>query len=202
MAFIQDPRLVWEWYDWRRGIIASKEPNPGHKVIAEWEELFPDFWLITQNIDGIHQQAGSQKVIELHGNIWKHRCVEENTIVENHDVPLHEIPPHCEKCGALLRPHVVWFGESLDGSILHKAFQLSSSCDVMFSVGTSAVVQPAASLPISAAEAGAKVIEINPDPTPLTGSADFSFRAKSGKFLPILNEELKKRQNKKKDGRP
>jgi NAD-dependent deacetylase len=199
MAFIQDPQLVWEWYDWRRGIIASKDPNAGHTVLTEWEDLFPDFSLITQNIDGLHQRAGSQNVIELHGNIWKHRCVEENTITENHDVPLGKIPPHCEKCGALMRPHVVWFGESLDGSILHKSFQLSSSCDVMFSIGTSAVVQPAASLPLSAKEAGAKVIEINPDPTPLTNTVDFSIRAKSGEFLPILNQELKKRMKQKEE---
>ena len=202
MAFIQDPKLVWEWYDWRRGIIASKEPNAGHSVLAEWEGLFSEFNLITQNIDGLHQRAGSQKVIELHGNIWKHRCVEENSIVENHDVPLKEIPPHCEKCGALLRPHVVWFGESLDGSILHKSFELSSHCDVIFSIGTSAVVQPAASLPFNAAEAGAKVIEINPDPTPLTGRADISVRAKSGEFLPLLNEEFQERLKKRKDELP
>jgi len=198
-AFIQDPGLVWEWYDWRRGIIASKKPNAGHKVLAEWEELFPNFALITQNIDGLHQRAGSKNVIELHGNIWKHRCIDEKTIIENHDVPLEEIPPHCKTCGALLRPHVVWFGESLDGSILQQSFLLSSSCDVMLSIGTSAVVQPAASLPLSAAEGGAKIIEINPDPTPLTDSADFSFRAKSGEFLPILDEELKRRMNKKKE---
>lgn len=198
-AFIQDPKLVWEWYDWRRGIIASKEPNAGHRVLAEWEELFSNFALITQNIDGLHQRAGSNNVIELHGNIWKHRCIEENTIIENHDVPLKKIPPYCEKCGALLRPHVVWFGESLDGSILHQSFLLSSSCDVMFSIGTSAVVQPAASIPLSAAEAGAKVIEINPDPTPLTGSADFSFRAKSGEFLPVLDEELRRRMKLEKE---
>ncbi len=198
-AFIQDPGLVWEWYDWRRGIIASKEPNPGHRVLAEWEYLFPNFALITQNIDGIHQRTGSKNVIELHGNIWKLRCTEENSLIENHDVPLAEIPPHCETCGALLRPHVVWFGENLDGSILRQSFLLSSSCDVMFSIGTSAVVQPAASLPLSAAEGGATVIEINPDPTPLTGSADFSFRAKSGEFLPILNEELRRRMNQKKE---
>ena len=196
-AFFQDPRLVWEWYDWRRGIIASKDPNMGHKVLAGWEEFFPEFALITQNIDGIHQRAGSQNVIELHGNIWNHRCVDENTIIENHDVPLKEIPPHCEKCGALMRPHVVWFGESLDASVLHKSFRLSSSCDVMFSIGTSAVVQPAASLPLSAAEAGAKVIEINPDPTPISGLVDFSFRAKSGELLPILDEELRSRAKKK-----
>jgi len=192
-AFIQDPRLVWEWYDWRRGIIASKEPNDGHKVLTEWETLFPNFALITQNIDGIHQRAGSKNVIELHGNIWKLRCTAENTITENHEVPLKESPPHCEACGALLRPHVVWFGESLDASILQHSFQLCATCDVVFLIGTSAVVQPAASLPLSAAERGAKIIEINPDPTPLTGIADFSFQAKSGEFLPVLNEELKKR---------
>lgn len=199
MAFIQDPHLVWEWYDWRRGIIASKEANDGHKVLVEWEALFPNFALITQNIDGLHQRAGSKNVIELHGNIWKLRCTSENTITENHDVPLEEIPPHCKTCGALLRPHVVWFGESLDGSILQQSFHLSATCDVMFSIGTSAVVQPAASLPLNAAERGAKIIEVNPDPTPLTGYADFSFRAKSGEFLPVLNDELKKRINQKKE---
>jgi NAD-dependent deacetylase len=199
MAFIQDPRLIWEWYDWRRGIIASKEPNDGHKVLVEWEALFPNFALITQNIDGLHQRAGSKNVIELHGNIWKQRCTSEKTLIENHDVPLEEIPPHCETCGALLRPHVVWFGESLDGSILQQSFHLSAACDVMFSIGTSAVVQPAASLPLSAAEHGAKIIEVNPDPTPLTDFADFSFRAKSGEFLPVLNDELKKRTHQKKE---
>lgn len=193
-AFIQDPKLVWEWYDWRRGIIASKEPNPGHKVLAAWENFFPRFALITQNIDGFHQRAGSRKVLELHGNIWKHRCIDENTIIENHDVPLKEIPPHCEKCGALLRPHVVWFGESLEGAVIHESFQLSAGCDVMFSVGTSAVVQPAASLPLSAVQAGAKLIEINPDPTPITSTADYSFRLRSGEFLPLLDEELQKRK--------
>lgn len=198
-AFIEDPKLVWEWYDWRRGIIGTKEPNPGHHVLASWEGLFSNFALITQNIDGLHQKAGSKNVIELHGNIWKQRCIEEQTIRENHDIPLKEIPPHCPTCGALLRPHVVWFGESLDGSILQQSFMLSSNCDVMLSIGTSAVVQPAASLPLSAAEAGAKLIEINPDPTPLTTYADFSFRAKSGELLPLLDAELRNRLQEKKE---
>ncbi len=196
-AFIEDPKLVWEWYDWRRGIIGAKKPNPGHDVLAAWEGLFPHFALITQNIDGLHQNAGSKNVIELHGNIWKQRCIEEQTINENHDIPLREIPPHCPLCGALLRPHVVWFGESLDGSVLQRSFLLSSNCDVMLVVGTSAVVQPAASLPLSAAEAGAKIIEINPDPTPLTAHADFSFRAKSGELLPFLDAELRKQLQKR-----
>jgi NAD-dependent deacetylase len=198
-AFIRDPRLVWEWYDWRRGIIGTKEPNPGHKVLATWEVLFANFALITQNIDGFHQKAGSKNVIELHGNIWKQRCIEDSSIVENHDIPLKEIPPHCETCGALLRPHVVWFGESLDGAILQKSFTLSSGCDVMLVIGTSAYVQPAASLPLNAAQAGATIIEINPDPTPLTEQADFSFRAKSGEFLPLMDAAIREKIKAKKE---
>jgi NAD-dependent deacetylase len=189
-AFMRDPRLVWEWYDWRRGIIGSKDFNPGHKVLADWEKLFPTFHVITQNIDGLHQKAGSFNILELHGNIWKLRCTEEGTIAENHSTPLGEIPPHCPDCGALLRPHVVWFGESLDSSVLQKAFALSSSCEVMFVVGTSAVVQPAASLPLSARESGAITVEVNPDPTPLTPYVDFSFRGKAGDILPAIDAKL------------
>lgn len=189
-AFIRDPRLVWEWYDWRRGIIGSKDFNPGHKVLASWEKLFPSFHVITQNIDGLHQQAGSSNILELHGNIWKLRCTGEGTITEDHRTPIGEIPPHCPDCGALLRPHVVWFGESLDAAIVQSAFALSSSCEVMFVIGTSAVVQPAASLPISASKAGATVVEINPDPTPITSYVDFSFRGKAGEILPKIDGEL------------
>lgn len=191
-AFSQDPKFVWEWYDWRRGIIGQKEPNPGHKVIARWEETFPTVSLITQNIDGLHQKAGSKNIWELHGNIWKLRCTEEGTITENYETPLKEIPPLCPNCGALLRPHVVWFGESLSPTILQKSIQLSSECDVMFVIGTSTVVQPAASLPFEASKAGAKIVEINLDPTPLSLYADFSIRGKSGEILPLIDEELKK----------
>jgi len=197
-AFTQNPELVWEFYEWRRGIIAEKAPNPGHEVLARWENVFPVFSLITQNIDGLHQKAGSTDMLELHGNIWKLRCTEEGTVSENHQTPLEEVPPLCPDCGAVLRPHVVWFGESLSPTVLHKAFQLSSECDVMFVVGTSALVQPAASLPLSAAEAGAKIVEINPDPTPLTPYADFSFRGKAGEILPLIDEELKKELQSKK----
>ena len=197
-AFAQNPELVWEFYEWRRGIIAEKKTNPGHKVLARWESVFPVFSLITQNIDGLHQKAGSTDMLELHGNIWKLRCTEEGTISENHETPLKKIPPICPDCGALLRPHVVWFGESLSPTVLQKAFQLSSECDVMFVIGTSALVQPAASLPLSAAETGAKIVEINPDPTPLTPYADFSFRGKAGEILPLIEEELKKELRSKK----
>ncbi len=189
-AFIRNPKLVWEWYDWRRGIIGSKEYNAGHEVLSRWEKLFPTFHVITQNIDGLHQKAGSRNILELHGNIWKLRCTKEETVIEDHSTPLNEFPPHCLDCGALLRPHVVWFGESLDASILQSAFALSSSCEVMFVVGTSAVVQPAASLPIAAANAGATVVEVNPDPTPLTPYVDYSFRGKAGEILPVIDGKL------------
>lgn len=187
-AFERDPALVWEWYNWRRGLMSRVEPNPGHKVLARWERLFPQFALITQNIDGLHRRAGSGNILELHGNIWKLRCTKEGSLTENFDFPLAKIPPRCHSCGALLRPHVVWFGEPLDSAILNKAFVLSSTCEVMLSIGTSALVHPAASLPLAAAEAGAKLVEINPDPTPLTSYADFSLRGKSGEILPLIDQ--------------
>ena len=190
-AFHSNPELVWEWYDWRRGLMGPKEPNPGHRVLARWEKTFPEFTLITQNIDGLHQKAGSVNILELHGNIWKMRCVQEGTIRENRDTPLREIPPLCPDCGHLMRPHVVWFGESLDMGILQQSSQLSSSCDAMFVIGTSAVVQPAASLPLAATQAGATVIEVNPEPTPLTPYVAFSFRGKSGEVLPAIDDKLR-----------
>jgi len=186
-AFARDPRLVWEWYDWRRGIIGACRPNPGHEVLARWEKRFPGFVLVTQNVDGLHRLAGSDRVLELHGNIWEMRCTVEGTVTENRDSPLSELPPHCPACGAPLRPNVVWFGEMLPAETLQEAYAASASCDLMFVVGTSAFVQPAGSLPLLAAERGAMIIEINPDITPLTESADFSFREKSGEILPMID---------------
>jgi NAD-dependent deacetylase len=194
MAFQHNPQLVWEWYDWRRQVMASKEPNAGHHVLAEWEKTFPDFALITQNIDGLHARAGSSNILELHGNIWKLRCTHEGTISKNFDAPLPEIPPRCPECGNLLRPHVVWFGESLDMGVLGQASRLSAGCDVMFVVGTSSVVQPAASLPLAALESGAAIVEVNPEETPLTSHAHFSFRGKAGEVLPKINDALKQTQ--------
>jgi NAD-dependent deacetylase len=192
-AFERDPKLVWEWYDWRRGLIAPAEPNAGHRVIAGWESLFGEMAVITQNVDGLHAKAGSQNVVELHGNIWKLRCAREGTVGEVRDNPLPHIPPVCPNCGSFLRPHIVWFGESLDPVVLGRAYELSESCQVMFVIGTSAVVHPAASLPYAAARAGAKIIEVNLEPTSLTPQADFFFPGKAGEILPVLDRRLRER---------
>jgi NAD-dependent deacetylase len=189
-AFARDPKLVWEWYDWRRSLIAKVEPNAGHAALAAWEGVFPRFAVITQNVDGLHARAGSRNLTELHGNIWKMRCTAEGTTREDHEVPLKMIPPKCPDCGALLRPHIVWFGEPLDPRDLDRAADLSRNCRVMFVVGTSAVVHPAAMLPALAADSGAVVVEVNPDPTPLTASADISFRGKAGDVLPLIARRL------------
>ncbi len=194
-AFERDPALVWEWYDWRRGIISAVAPNPAHFVLASWESFFPRFALVTQNIDGLHAKAGSRNLIELHGNIWKLRCTREHTVSEDFRTPLPRIPPLCPACGALLRPHVVWFGESLEPEVIAEAFRTSGASEVMLVVGTSAVVYPAASLPAAAAAAGALVAEINPDPTPLTPSLEISIRGKAGEVLPLVDRRLR-------DGRP
>lgn len=198
-AFADNPAMVWGWYDWRRGLIASKQPNPGHRVLTEWESIFPEFTLITQNIDGLHQKSGSHNVIELHGSIWKLRCLEEGIITENHDPHLEELPPRCPQCGALLRPHVVWFGEALDMNLLQTSIEQASESDVILVVGTSAAVYPAAAIPFSAAEAGARLVEINPEHTPLSEYADWSFRGKAGEVLPIINRHLEKISSPHKD---
>lgn len=189
-AFRRDPSLVWEWYDWRRGIIASKEPNAGHRTLVRWEGRFPYFVLITQNVDGLHRRAGSQNVLELHGNIWEVRCTQEGMVTENYESPLKSMPPLCPACGSMLRPNVVWFGESLPAETLEEAYAASASCDLMFVIGTSAFVQPAASLPLLAGRRGIPIVEVNPQPTPLTSSADFVFRGKAGEILPLIDERL------------
>jgi NAD-dependent deacetylase len=170
-AFGRDPGLVWEWYDWRRGVIGACQPNAAHETLVEMESRLDDFVLITQNVDGLHRLAGSRNVIELHGNIWRLRCTQGcRSPWEDRTIPLAEIPPHCPHCGALARPDVVWFGESLPAEALATAFAAAQRCQVMLVIGTSAVVQPAASLPLVALQRGAYVVEINPQPTPLSDS--------------------------------
>jgi NAD-dependent deacetylase len=192
-AFARDPALVWEWYDWRRGLIAPVEPNPGHRVLADWERRFGDFAVITQNVDGLHAKAGSRNVVELHGNIWKLRCTKEGTVEEVRETPLPVLPPVCPTCGSLRRPHIVWFGEALDPDVLDRAAAISRSCQVMFVLGTSGIVQPAASLPYAASRAGAKIVEINIEPTPLTPQADHFLPGKTGDVLADLDRRLRKR---------
>ncbi len=184
-AFERNPELVWRWYDWRRGIISEAKPNPGHLTIAKMETFYPEFTLITQNVDGLHRKAGNSRVIEIHGNLWRVRCTKEKKTFYLKDVPLKEIPPRCS-CGALVRPDVVWFGESLNHALIRKAQEALASCDLLLVVGTSAIVQPVASFPFIAKQGGAYLIEINLEPTPVTAIADLTLRGEAGQILPML----------------
>lgn len=184
-AFARDPKLVWDWYAWRREAVKAVRPNAGHYALVEIEKRLPQFTLITQNVDGLHRMAGSQNVLELHGNIQRVRCSDCFMVAETWDDDTESVP-RCESCGGLLRPDVVWFGESLPRDQLEAAVEAARSCDAFFSIGTSGVVQPAASLAFAARNRGAVVIEINAEPTPLTSKADYVFQGKSGKILPEL----------------
>lgn len=184
-SFARDPRLVWEWYDWRRSRIAQARPNPAHLALAELERRKPGFTLITQNVDGLEEQAGCRNIIRLHGNIWIQRCVSCGREREDRSVPLVEIPPRCA-CGGLLRPGVVWFGEPLPGAAWSQAEQAAAQATLFLVIGTSAVVYPAAGLIQIAHQAGARVVEINPEETAVSSQADASLRGKAGEILPTL----------------
>ncbi|MEW6405727.1 MAG: NAD-dependent deacylase [Chloroflexota bacterium] len=184
-AFARDPKLVWDWYAWRREAIKGVRPNPGHYALVEMESRIPEFTLITQNVDGLHRFAGSKNILELHGNIQRVRCSECRTFTETWGDDSESVP-HCQVCDGLLRPDVVWFGENLPRAELEAAVAAARTCDVFFSIGTSGVVQPAASLAFAAHNRGAVVVEINAEPTPLTPKTDFAFHGKSGEILPEL----------------
>ena len=184
-AFGRDPKLVWEWYDWRRGLIAEAKPNPGHYALAALEERTPKFTLITQNVDGLHESAGSRNVLGLHGSIWILRCVSCGHEMEDRRTPLPEIPPRCE-CGALLRPGVVWFGEALASEVWRPAEIAARTADVFLVIGTSAAVYPAAGLAQIAKSSGARVVEINIAETGLSQQIDEFLEGPSGKLLPSL----------------
>lgn len=184
-AFRRNPRLVWEWYEWRRKLVTDAAPNPAHVALAEMENAVPHFQLITQNVDGLHQRAGSQRVIELHGNITRTKCFDEGTVV-SHWPDTGDVPPKCPNCGGLLRPDVVWFEEPMPEAEMDLAIRASTSCEIFLSVGTSTVVQPAASLPFEALRSGATVVEINPQPTPFTSQAHFALAGAAGEILPEL----------------
>jgi len=191
-AFREHPRTVLCWYQWRRSLIEQAVPNPGHRALARLERQAgkqnQSYMLITQNIDDLHRKAGSENLIELHGNIYRHKCFQCNrpwdgvipSIDENSDLP------RCAVCDGLIRPDVVWFGESLSEEQLRRAFSFTRSCDIFLSIGTSTLVHPAASLPMLALDNGAAVVEINPDTTPVTNHVDLAFHSPASQILAEL----------------
>jgi len=184
-AFARDPKLVWDWYAWRREAVKGVRPNAGHYALVEMARHIHQLTLITQNVDGLHVMAGSPQVIELHGNIQQVRCSDCGVFAEEWNDDGMDVP-RCSACGGLLRPHVVWFGESLPRAELELAVEAARTCDVFFSIGTSGVVQPAAMLAYAAHNRGAVVVEINAEPTSLTPKADYFLQGKSGEILPDL----------------
>lgn len=184
-AFERNPKLVWEWYDSRRQNMARARPNPGHHALAEFERRAPEFTLITQNIDGLHDRAGSRNIVKLHGDIWTVRCTGCGHESQDLRAPLTDLPPRCE-CGALLRPAVVWFGEFLPPRVWSKAEYAAAKAEVFLIVGTSAVVQPAAGLIDIARMGGSITVEINPQATAYSAGVDYSLRGPAGGILPNL----------------
>jgi NAD-dependent deacetylase len=199
-AFGRDPSLVWEWYAWRRFRIAACEPNDAHHVLARWSRRFPNFTLITQNVDGLHEsafaaatgrQAGLSDVIRLHGSIWEvscwQGCSKSPRRWRDDTVTFKEIPPHCPYCGSLIRPGVVWFGETLETNVISQAWH-ALDCDVFMAIGTSAVVHPAAGFIEQARQHGAFTVEINPEATPATGAVDLALRGGAETILPQIDK--------------
>jgi NAD-dependent deacetylase len=194
-GFRRDPPLVWKWYGERREMIGQARPHPGHYAVAELESMYDDFLLLTQNIDNLHRAAGSQNIVEVHGNIFRFKCFDRNHPVPPDELPVTgEVPPRCH-CGSMIRPDVVWFGEMLDQDDLDRAFGALSSCEVILVVGTSGLVYPAAGFPHAAKSRGAKVVEVNPEETPITDLADVFVESPAGTALPILVERLQKARN-------
>jgi NAD-dependent deacetylase len=189
-AFENDPRLVWEWYDWRRAMIRSAIPNAAHDVLARWTRQRSGVTLITQNVDGLHERAGADRLLRLHGSIWHLRCftgcAAGRTDWHDDTSPLPTLPPRCPHCGGLARPAVVWFGESLDPTVVAAA-TAATACDVFLTIGTSSVVYPAAGLVHQAKRRGALTIEINTDTTEASGLVDLAIRGKAEEILPRLN---------------
>ena len=185
-AFARDPQLVWEWYDWRRDLIAKAEPNPGHHAIAALERAAQRFTLITQNVDGLHDLAGSRNILKVHGDIWEVRCLDCGASHVDRRAPLPQLPPRCPKCNGIERPAVVWFGESLPQDVWFQAEKAAREAEVFLIAGTSAQVYPAAGLAIMAKRAGAVIVEVNIDESGVTSIADYVLREPSGKILPQL----------------
>jgi NAD-dependent deacetylase len=191
-GFLYDPKAVWEFYDRRRVQANSVQPNLGHEALANWEiraqRRGKPFALITQNVDGLHARAGSRNILELHGSIWLARCFKGccPDLFMLPEEPLPSYPPECPKCGAMLRPHIVWFGEKLHPAILEESFALAEESDLMLVVGTSSQVYPAAGLPYAVKRSGGTVVQVNMEPTELSATADYNIYGKSGEILPEL----------------
>jgi NAD-dependent deacetylase len=184
-AFSRDPFLVWEWYNWRRQLIGTKSPNAAHAALVTLESQIPRFTLITQNVDGLHARAGSRNLVEIHGNIWNTRCLECGEVRHATDIPL-KIPPKCAKCKGLLRPDVVWFGEALDSIRIQTSMRALQDCELLLVIGTSGMVQPAASFAGIARSAGAFIVEVNLDPAGEKGPADIFLQGRAAEILPGL----------------
>jgi NAD-dependent deacetylase len=192
-AFQRDPATVWAWYRWRQRLIATTRPHAGHEALARIQSRLARWQVLTQNVDGLHQRAGSRGVHELHGSIWRMRCAADCGVTRT--IALDEVPaedallPSCT-CGGLLRPAVIWFGEALDHAVVREAWSLVEHADLLLVVGTSALVYPVAALPDVARDAGATVVEINIEETPLSPRADYVFRATAATALPALERAL------------
>jgi NAD-dependent deacetylase len=186
-GFRADPPLVWRWYAWRRELVARAEPNAGHRALAAAAPRFGDLHVVTQNVDGLHQRAGSRDVLEVHGNIVRTRCIDGCGVVihDPGDLPAGE-PPRCPRCGSWLRPDVVWFGEMLDPQVLGEAERRCCDAEAVLVVGTSGLVYPAAGLPLQAKRAGATVIIVNPQPSEIDSVADLVVRGTAAGALPAL----------------
>ncbi|MGE0472452.1 MAG: Sir2 family NAD-dependent protein deacetylase, partial [Nitrospirales bacterium] len=180
-----NPQIVWEWYNWRRELLSAKTPNAAHDGISQLEQRIENFWLITQNVDGLHTQAGSNNLSEIHGNIWKVRCTACGLVTDNREVPL-VYPPTCGACSGLLRPHIVWFGESLNHDDLNNSFAALQQCEILLVIGTSGIVYPAASFASVAKNHGALVVEVNLDTTPNSSLVDVSFQGRAKDLVPLL----------------
>jgi NAD-dependent deacetylase len=192
-AFEADPATVWEWYEWRRDLVQQAAPNAGHLALAALESLVPEMTLVTQNVDGLHHRAGSRSIVEFHGNLFANHCLDCGRPAL--DVPRPcQAPPHCAHCGGLVRPGVVWFGEAIPEPALAGALQAADSCDLFMSIGTSALVHPAAGLATRAKARGAALVEINPEATDLARVADFALCAPAGEALPALLVALEARR--------
>jgi NAD-dependent deacetylase len=192
-AFARDPRLVWEWYDWRRRLVAGCRPNRAHEVIAEWSRRFPAFRLVTQNVDGLHERAGTRRVTRFHGSLWDVSCWSGCTGSprrwRDDTVPWPELPPRCPHCGGWLRPGVVWFGEPIDPEVVREADR-ALDCDVCLVVGTSSIVYPAAGLAGEARRRGAFVAVVNPDADAGAEDADVVLAARAEEALDRVERAL------------